>query len=142
MVHVTGQCFELAERRLVDSTARLGEAKGKGAAEQTSKRAAQLDHRFSDARVDNMARCCEGKCGVADEPRVFCIKGCGVGVHAVKCLMMSKNRAGLGAFTCGECRAKVMAPNSCSEAPVLVREGHRNALFELASGADGRGKNR
>lgn len=54
---------------------------------------------------------------------------------------MSSNRAKLGAYVCGECRAQEMAPHSCSLPARLVEAGHRSSLLELATGAEGTAAN-
>ena len=87
-----------------------------------------------------MRDCVEGRCSCTQEPRVFCSEGCGNGVNVVGCLRMSKARSALGVFKCGECRAKEMAPFSCTSLEGLVVEGDCNALLELSTGAEGTAK--
>jgi hypothetical protein len=50
---------------------------------------------------------------------------------------MSKARATLGNFLCGNCRAGEMAAFSCSPSAALVLEGDFNSLLELTTGAEG-----
>ena len=142
MVHEDGSCRELAERDL-DEAARLQiEKRGAKAAASgvhSEKREAQLKHRFSEPRLA-VARCClEGRCSVTDERerRVFCVRGCGRGVHVVACLGMSSHRARLGALVCSECRAAEMAPYSCTPPTALASAALVSMLLEMSTGAEG-----
>ena len=142
MCHAVPECVALAERELAEavasSQAKVTQALSSEASSE--KREAQLKHRFSDARCQQMRDCVEGRCK-SSEDRIFCSMGCGRGVHVTTCLQMSKHRAVQGKFKCGECRAAEMAPHSCTPLPSLVRDGDKNALLELATGAEGTAAN-
>lgn len=143
MVHDDARCRELAERRLLDEAQERRAGGGAKSKAQSEKREAQLSHRFSAERVAVLRCCVEGRCRVDEtqEQRTFCRKGCGRGVHVMQCLQMSKHRASLGSFVCGECRADEIAPHSCSAVPRLIHEGDVSALLELATGAEGTASN-
>ena len=141
MVHDSSRCRELAEKRLVDESKQL-QAKGQ-AYTHSEKREVQLAHRLGDARVEVLRCCIEGSCDVRheQEARTYCVRGCGRGVHVSRCLMMSKHRAKLGAFTCGHCRVAEIAPYSCSEPSRLLHECHVSSMLELTTGAEGTAAN-
>lgn len=138
VVHEGGVCRELAERTLQESIA--ARKAGKAESQVTSeKRTAQLSHRFSDARLQMMRCCIEGRCTVTEEQekRVYCTKGCGRGVHMIRCLQMSSNRAKLGALICATCRASEMTPYSCTPPERLVVAAGMTMLLELTTGKEG-----
>lgn len=140
MCHESESCVAIAERTLTEAIAdsQAAHSRTVEAPIASAKRAAQLAHRFSDERCRHLRVCVEGRCSCrSDEPRVFCSKGCGRGVHVVGCLRMSSARGALHVFTCGDCRAAEMVASSCSPLPSLVAEGDRNALLELSTGAEG-----
>ena len=149
MAHDNDDCVKLAELRVVRLA---GEAKAKREASRapiaSEKREAQILHRFSAARCDNVLKCIDGKCGV-NAPRIFCQgpilpdgtrPGCGKGVH-LECSMLSKARGAVGLMLCPDCRAAEMAPHCLSPPESLRRDGARSMLLELTSGAETTARN-
>ena len=98
---------------------------------QSSKKEAQLAHRFSEERFQLISRCFAGECGCEDESRIMCMENCGRGLHAHACANVSKARAQLGVLVCLECRAAKMSKVSCSAAAsqVLQKEAWRGGAL-------------
>ena len=147
-----GRCVVLAKQNLYravqerrDARQRVGDA-----SLQSSKREAQLAHRFSDSRLAMVMKCLDGRCMVHGKARVMCrgAKGpdgvrlpCGRGLHALECAKVSSYHAQSGIMICVECRAKEMAPDCLGEEEVLQRSACRSMLVELACGAASTSKN-
>ena len=132
-----GKCLELARAAAAE---RERQRRGAAAATQgadLSVRQAQFSARLSDKRLADARRCLDGRCGVLGEERVFCLRGCGRGVHLVGCLGTSEYYRAAGRLICTACRLfEIMARRSDAEASdSLLRMTLISMVTELTAGA-------
>ena len=143
VIHLQDACEQLAREKKL-STLASGNGKAREMVTlQSSKKEAQLAHRFSDARLSMVRKCLAGQCGITHEPRVMCLGDCGLGLHAMACAQVSQSRAKLGLLHCIECRMKAMSKSSQAEPGGLTQQkvACRNMLTELTTGAETAAKN-
>ena len=93
MVHPTTVCLELAQERHATAL----EKKTSTADQQVAARVGTVkDARFAaltDAdRLVAARACLGGCCQEKEEEKVWCLRGCGRGVHLVACLKTSRRR--------------------------------------------------
>ena len=69
----------------------------------SSLRKVQLEEKYSEARLGQVACCLSGKCSGTGAKEVVCQKGCGRGLHTM-CAQISHGHAKLANLTCLECR--------------------------------------
>ena len=143
VIHLQDACEELAREKRLSALASSKEKGREMVTLQSSKKEAQLAHRFSDARMGMVKKCLAGQCGIAHEPRVMCLGNCGLGLHAMACAQVSQSRAKLGFLHCIECRVKAMSKSSQAEPNGLTQQrvACRNMLIELTTGAETAAKN-
>jgi hypothetical protein len=143
------RCIELARMKLADKVKEASENKRASKVDtvelQSKKKEVQLAHKFSEARMEMIARCLRGECGEHDEPRMMCVEGCGRGLHAKACAQVSKARRTMGLFKCTHCRMEDMQKSCCATpaAPsqVMQRSSCQSMLIELTGGAETTAKN-
>ena len=143
VVHLRDACEELAREKKLSALADGRTKTREMVTLQSSKKEAQMAHRFSDARLGMIRKCLAGQCGVTHEPRVMCLGDCGLGLHAMTCAQVSQSRAKLGFLRCIECRMKAMSKSSQAEAGGVTQQkvACRSLLLELTSGAESTAKN-
>jgi len=128
MAHAKGDCKAKADARL---------AVGKRVAVGSEKRSVQLSHRVSESRVSSVLCCLNGKCrvGAEMEPKSWCIRGCGRGVHGRSCGMFSAGVVQLGNVVCSYCRAADLVTVSCTPPEHMVVRMTEAMIVEMATGS-------
>ena len=145
MAHANEQCRSVAEEQLLRD---IAEARTNRATikieEGAVKRATLFAHRLSVERVKIVTRCLEGECGedeyVGQEPRTFCVRGCGRGVHYQSCCNLSTGKKALGLLICAHCRLSDVVGIGCRPDDDVMRSMVRAMIVEMTSGADSTAK--
>ena len=140
LVHPNARCHalavEAAAKQKADRKA-SGTKAGTGDAPDLSLRQSQFSTKLSERTLRCAAECLADRCDEQTEQRLFCMRGCGRGVHLVTCLGTSALYRAAGRLVCSECRLGEMLTDGDSDsAPAeLRRQVTISMVAEVTSGA-------
>jgi len=130
-VHPLEGCKQAADERLKTASAVV--TSGSAGSE---KRGVQLAHRVSSERVTILLCCLEGRClHAGEEPKIWCTRGCGRGLHGRSCGSFGAGVVQLGNLVCAHCRAQDLVEVSCTPTERMVRRTAEAMVVEMATGS-------
>ena len=94
--------------------------------------------KVSDARLGQIERCIQGKCGIQHSlaNATACKGGCGRFLHMVECAEMGKGYAALGNFLCTDCRLQMISTDVTAVTAEQKRTLGITMVLELSQGSE------
>ena len=136
VVHDDDSCLARAEQKLADGAGGKDLQSEGAVSAGSARRGAEASHRLSDERKHRVMLCLDGKCGVGHADRIMCKEGCGRGLHALECGMLSKGVRDLGNLTCAYCRGqKLLVGGGGDVPPSVVNASIGSMIIEMSTGA-------